>query len=197
MSTVRSARQHRRQGVLAGRDPGDRERVTRIALAGHPRPASLSVRELGWHLPHRRARGDQEPCSGRAISRAALDADTCVPGLGADPLEQRLMRRWIVPERSLGDGIAEPVDHTRSQAVLVRIDAHRDPVSSLHATSTMARAGTGRCALSQSHAPVKPRPVRRSRRQGHLSRKPTMRLKRCEPPTLGPNLPTLGKAGRA
>ncbi len=115
----------RRQVRLARRDPGDREGITRVALAGPACPAPLASTELGWDLAH----GVPEPLDRAGgcgtIRRGALEPEPRPGRHPAGPGGEVGVFGRVVGEARLAEDGPELVDGTRRQAVLVSVDPDR------------------------------------------------------------------------
>jgi len=70
--TQRERRHLRRAGKS---DPGDGQRVTRVALARPPTATALALAELGWHLAHDETGRHQVMRDRRPVRGRALDPD--------------------------------------------------------------------------------------------------------------------------
>ena len=137
----------RRQIGLPECHPGDRQRITRIGLAGPSRSDPLPVAELRWDLDRGQSRADQEPGGRRAVPGRALEADPSERTQIPEPRQQAVEPSRVVGKGPLVEHLPDIVDGARSQRRLVGIDAnHAHLVASISA-STMAAGQAGKCAL--------------------------------------------------
>ena len=137
----------RRQAPFAQGHPGDGEGITRVALAGSPRPDPLPMGQLRRHLDGGLASCEQETGCCGAVPGRALEPDPAEVTERAEPGQEGGKARRLVRERVLVEHLPDVVDGARCKRRLVGVDPdHAHLVASISA-STMAAGQAGKCAL--------------------------------------------------